>query len=100
MKVSRGRPDIFGNGGGERDDVMLHFRFDRIDAIDRECGFRLDLGRSLFRNDAFLRKHFCGSEFDIEPSLVFVLVLPDVCPSEGVCNVVSLSNYNRIGAVG
>ena len=64
------------------------------------AALRLDLGCSLFRNDAFLREHFCDSEFDIKPSLVFVLILPDVCPSGGACNVVSLSNYNRIGSVG
>src|SRR5262249_44443313 len=77
VKISGSGTDVLGDGRSEGDNIMLHFSFNCVDPIDRESSFRFDLCRSLFRNDAFLRKYFCGSEFNIKPSLVLVLVLPD-----------------------
>src|SRR5262245_39092508 len=81
MEISRSRTDKFGNRGCEGNNVMPHLGFNCIDPINRERGFRFDPCRGFLRNDAFLRKYFCCGEFDIEPSLVFVLVFPDASHS-------------------
>src|SRR5205809_3583716 len=77
MKISRSRSYILGNRCGEGDDVVLHFRFDFVDPLNRECSAGFDFGRRIFRYDASIGKRFYNGQFDIEPPLIFVLVFPN-----------------------
>ena len=66
--------DLFGDGGGEADDVVVEglFEFalasDQAGQIGEPCvAAGLDL-REIFRgHDAFLDQRFAGEEFDLEP---------------------------------
>src|SRR5437773_1517253 len=56
-------------------------QFDFINAIDVKVGLGFDLCRRVFRDDALCSKRFCYSQFHIEPTLVSVLVFPDLAHS-------------------
>ena len=60
---------------------MFHFSFDFVDAIDGEDALSLISAASVFRNDAFCASVSDDGQFDIQPALVFVLVLPDLAHS-------------------
>ena len=77
MKISRSRSYVLGNRCGEGDDVVLHFRFDFVDPLNRECSAGFDFGRRIFRYDASISKRFYDGQFNIEPPLIFVLVFPN-----------------------
>src|SRR5438094_9673890 len=77
MKISRSWSYVLGNRCGEGDDVVLHFRFDFVDPLNRECSAGFDFGRGIFRYDASISKRFYDGQFNIEPPLIFVLVFPN-----------------------
>src|SRR5512138_659332 len=81
MEVPRRGAHELCDRGGECNHVVLGLEFDLVDAVNREVRLRLD-GRSvLFRHDSPGGEGFGDGEFDIQPTLVFVLVLPD--PAHG-----------------
>src|SRR5215212_958866 len=77
MKPAAGRADAFGDGGGERDDVVLGDLLDFFDTLDAERGARTNLTRSVFRHDPGAGHRVDGGELDLQPGLVLPLVAPN-----------------------
>ena len=76
--------DLFGDGGGEADDVVVERLFQFFGAF----GQSLQVGEPFFRaalhlreiglrHDAFLDEGFAGEQFDLQPDLELVFVRPD-----------------------
>src|ERR1700678_1140384 len=72
-----GGGDVFGDGGGEGDDVVLHFGFDLVDAVDGEGAAVADGVGGRLRDEAEFGESLRGGDFNGEPALVFVGVGPD-----------------------
>ena len=68
---------VLGERLGEGDDVVLHFFFDRVDALDRIGGFLPDLGGGFFGDDASIRHDFGSGDFDFHPGVELGLFAPD-----------------------
>src|SRR5579863_6423307 len=66
----------FGDGGGEGDNVVLHFGLDLADAVNRESGAGDGCG-SVGGDDAVFGEDSAGRGFDLEPAAVFALLGPD-----------------------
>src|SRR6185295_1833089 len=60
----------------KRNDVVVCRLFDLVYAIDRETRVRLDLFKSVVRNDAILCVNLAYGDFDIQPFLELVLFGP------------------------
>src|SRR5690242_6430524 len=78
MHEARGRADIFGKVGEERDHVMLGLALDLIDAVDLPLALGPDLFRRLFRDHAQFGLRITGMGLDLEPDAEPVLRLPDL----------------------
>ncbi len=68
---------FLGDGGGEGDDVVLHFALDLVNARDVEGGMLAQRARGLRGNFAGLGQRFARGQFDGEPLLEAVLVAKD-----------------------
>src|ERR1017187_6860727 len=78
MQPARFRAHPFRHGGGEGDDVVLHFGFDLVDARQVEAAlFANGLGCRL-RNDSGFGQRFRGGDFHLQPRPELVFVTPDV----------------------
>ncbi len=95
MEEPRSRADKFSDGSRERDDIVFDFSFDFVDAIDGEGCSIPDFFRIRFRNDAFFCERFDDSQLYIQPSLVFVLVLPDFAHSRARVSLDHASTINE-----
>ena len=69
--------DVFGDGGGEGDDVVADFGFDFVDAGDGEVAAVADGVGGGLRDEAEAGEGLRGGGLDGEPAAVFVLVGPD-----------------------
>ena len=80
MHEARFRADDFGQVCQEGDDVVLHFRFDLVDAGDVEFGglaFLPDFLRRLLRDDAELGHGVGRMRLDLEPDAELGFRRPD-----------------------
>ena len=74
----RGRiADRFADVHGERDHVVLHARFDFVDARDIDFRVRANRRGRFFRHFAGFRQRFRGGQLHFQPLGVFVGVAPD-----------------------
>ena len=64
------------------------------DPVDGKRSAGLDFRRRILGDDAFIRQRFYNCQFDIEPSLVFVLVFPNL-PHSGAC--VTWNHFLSVG---
>ena len=78
MQPARFRADFFGDGGGEGDDVVLHFGFDLVDAVEVEVALFADGDGRRLRNQSGFGQGFGGRQFDFKPGAELVLVAPDM----------------------
>ena len=62
----------------ESNHVVLHFRLDFVDAINRERRAASDFGGVVLGDDALFGERFNDRQLDVQPSLIFILVLPDL----------------------
>ena len=70
--------DFFGYRRGEGNDVVLHLRFDLVDAVEVEVAlFANDDSRGL-RHQSGFGQRFRGRQFDFKPGAELVLVAPDM----------------------
>ncbi len=76
--------DLFGDGGGEADDVVVERLLQFLRAFGQGFGVGetfvragLHLGEILRRHDALLDERLAGEQFDLQPDLEFVFVGPD-----------------------
>ncbi len=76
--------DLFGDGGGEADYVVVEVFFQFFLAFDEFGWMAVEIFRTRFDplevgpgNDAFGNQRFAGEEFDLQPDLEFVFVGPD-----------------------
>ena len=74
VDVARGRADVFGDVGQERDDVVVGGLLDFVDARDLEFGAAFDGGEVFARDPA----GFARQDLDLEPDAELVLVRPDL----------------------
>ncbi len=72
------RSEALGNRGGEGDDVVLHFRFDLMNAGYGEAGFRGNRFSRGNGNDTVLGEHGAGSRLYLEPATILVLFGPNM----------------------
>ena len=75
---------MFGDGGGEGDDVVADFGFDLLDAGDGEVAAVADGVGAGWRDEAEAGEGLRGGGFDGEPAAVLVLVGPDAAHG-GAC---------------
>jgi hypothetical protein len=64
----RGGVDVFGDGGGEGDDVVADFGLDLVDAGDGEVGAGGDGVCGGLRDEAEAGEGLAGGDFDGEPA--------------------------------
>jgi hypothetical protein len=76
--------DVFGDGGGEGDDVVADFGFDLVDAVDGEVAAVADGVGGGLGDEAEAGEGLRGGDFDGEPAAVLVLVGPDAAHG-GAC---------------
>src|SRR5215475_15651898 len=77
MEPASGWTHAFGDGGRERDDVVLGNLLDLVDAIDAETGTAANLARRLFGHDPGTSHRIDRGQLDLQPGLVLPLVAPD-----------------------
>ena len=77
MDVTGRRADVFADAGQKGDNVVPHFPFDFINAIDIEIGFLLDILQGRSRDFSALSKGFASQDFNFKPNAEFVLWFPD-----------------------
>jgi hypothetical protein len=70
-------PDLFRDRRQKRDDVVLHYRFDLLDALDVEGGLRPDGRDGVLRDEAGLGLRFGDRDLDFEPALELGVLVPD-----------------------
>ncbi len=76
--LASGSGDVLGDGGGEGDDVVADFGFDRVDAVDGEAALVADgVGGGLRGRGRLRRGPGEAAVSTLEPAAVFVLVGPD-----------------------
>ena len=68
----------FARGHSEGDDIMLHARFEFVDARDVHLGARSNRCRGFLRHLTRLRESFGSGDFDLKPFRKAVGVAPDV----------------------
>ena len=71
------RFQALGNGGGESNDVVLHFGFDLVNALRRSTGLFGDGVGGGLGNDAVLGKYRTGRRLHLQPAAILVVVGPD-----------------------
>ena len=86
--------NVFGDVGGESDDVVVQRALEFLAAVEAEGGLRLHLLEVGFRDDALLDKRFGGKQFDLQPDLQLALLSPDV-PHLGAG--IALNHARKIG---
>ena len=69
--------DVFGDGGGEGEDVVAELALELVDAGDVESGVGAELGGGGGGHDAGLDEGLGGGEFDVEPAVELCLVGPE-----------------------
>ena len=84
VQPARRRPDVLGNRGRKRDDVVLSGFFDGRDAGDVELRFLSNVARGIVRNDSSLGHRLGSRNFNLQPGLESPLFAPDA-PHVGVC---------------
>src|SRR5580698_4026148 len=79
MQPARGQriTNRFADGHRESDDIVLHARFDVVDAGGVSLGIGPQLCGDVFRHDSGFGKRFGRGELNLEPLGVFVRVAPD-----------------------
>ena len=77
MEEARRRTDFLGDGGRERDHVVLGRPFDLFDAADVESGFRPQFPRGVDRHEAGVGHRVGRRELNVEPRLVAALLAPN-----------------------
>ena len=68
---------FFGDGGGEGDDVVLHFALDFVDARDVEAGVRAQGVRGFGGDFAGFGQRFARGQLDFQPLREAVFVAED-----------------------
>src|ERR1043166_1041096 len=70
--------DVFGDVGGERDDVVVEGFLQLFRALDAESGARRHNFKIFFRDRAFLDESLAGEELDLQPDFELALFCPDL----------------------
>src|SRR5215472_3629191 len=78
MKPARFRADLLRYSGGEGNDVVFHFGFDCVDAVQVEVTFLPDSYSGRLRYETGFGERFRRGDFDFQPGAELVLVTPDV----------------------
>ena len=78
MKISRSRAHELRDRSRESDHIVLHLGLDLINTIDRERGARFDFRCGVSGNDSLIGECFRYGQLDVQPSVIFVLVFPDL----------------------
>ncbi len=76
MQEARFRPDMFGDGGQEGNDVVLYLPLDGVDAGDVETAALPHRLGNLFRDEPELDHSFGRIGLDLKPDLELGLRLP------------------------
>ena len=77
VNVFRFIADVLADAGQKRDDVVIDFRVDFVNAIHVEIRFFANDLDGFFRNAAELGIRFAGGDFHIQHRLPFVSFIPD-----------------------
>src|SRR5579863_312427 len=77
MKPASVRANDLGDCGGESDDVVAHFGFDFVDALDTKVSALADRLGGVFGNQSCFGEGFSGGDFDGQPGAEAVFVAPD-----------------------
>ena len=77
VQPARRRTDMLGDGGRERDHVVLRGLLDLFDARDVEGRLGAKLARRIGRHEPRVGHRVGGRELDLEPGLVATLLAPD-----------------------
>ena len=77
MEPARRGADLLGDGGRERDHVVLGGLLDLFDARDVEGGPGAKLARGVRGHEARIRHGVGRGQLDLEPRLVAALLAPD-----------------------
>lgn len=80
MEPARGSwiADGFADVHGERNDVVLHARFEFVNARDIHFAASTNRRRRIFGHEASFGKRLRGSQLDIEPLLEAIRIAPNL----------------------